>query len=463
MALTTLLIGFVASLLFVSLIAYSLPVFAQGQDNPGKPEVIAVSGIVPGKNLLVHILLEVPPGSDRNQAAAAALANQGARPFTAEEYSTIDLNWDQFSDGIAGNDFVTQNYNPKSQPNSSSLTALLNTHASWNNVAGSSFMFEYGGTTDRCPSLVDECRGPQSFDGKNDVAWMQLRSANTLGVTWSGTTTDEADMALNTNYPWNIDGSDIDIETVFLHENGHAAGIGHSEISGAIMAPVYAGQNRILQSDDVAAIVSIYPDTSAPTNNYPTVTITGPSDNSSFDSATLISFVGTASDIEDGSLTADISWESNLDGSIGTGGSVSTVLSDGTHSITAQVTDVGGQISSDSITITVGTPPVTGTTVGVDSIIYSGSGGKTNDRHLTVSLHVSDDSGNNVSGATVSITLTNGVSTWTATGTTDTTGGVGFTLKNAPSGTYTTTITNVVASGLTWDNDNTHDLGFTKP
>ena len=49
MAKTTVLIGFVALLLFVSLIAYSLPVFAQSSDStPGKPDVIAVSGIVPG-------------------------------------------------------------------------------------------------------------------------------------------------------------------------------------------------------------------------------------------------------------------------------------------------------------------------------------------------------------------------------------------------------------------------------
>ena len=52
-----------------------------------------------------------------------------------------------------------------------------------------------------------------------------------LGVTWSGTSTDEADMALNTNFNWATDGvddADFDVQTVFLHENGHAAGLGHS-------------------------------------------------------------------------------------------------------------------------------------------------------------------------------------------------------------------------------------------
>jgi hypothetical protein len=65
-------------------------------------------------------------------------------------------------------------------------------------------------------------------------------------------------------------------------------------------------------------------------------------------------FDGSASDAEDGDLTASLVWTSNLDGQIGTGGSFSKVLSDGTHVITASVTDSGGNTGSDSITITVG-------------------------------------------------------------------------------------------------------------
>lgn len=447
---TFVLIGFVASLLFVSLIAYSIPVFAQGQDNTsGKPEVIGVSGISHGKDMLVHIWLVIPPGADRNEAAAAALAQNGARPFTADEYSTTGLVWDQFLDGNPGNDFVIQNYNPKNDPtNGNGLTALLNTHNSWNDVATSSFTFAYGGETGRCPSLVQECKGPQKFDGNNDVAWLRLSSPTTLGVTWSGTSSDEADMALNTNFDWI---TDFDAETVFLHENGHAAGLGHSEDITAIMYPSYQKVNHILQPDDINGITSLYPVISAPSNNSPAVSISSPSDNSSFDSATAILFAGSASDVEDGDITSGLIWTSNIDGSIGSGGSFSATLSDGDHIITAQVTDAGGKTSSTSIAITVGTPPITGTTVGVDSITYSGSGGKNNDRHLTVSVHVSDDSGNDVSGATVSILLSNGADSWSATGTTSSTGTVGFTLKNSPSGTYTTTITDVVASGLTWD------------
>jgi hypothetical protein len=57
---------------------------------------------------------------------------------------------------------------------------------------------------------------------------------------------------------------------------------------------------------------------------------------------------------EDGNLTSSLVWTSNLAGQIGIGGSFSAVLSDGTHTITASVTDSGGLTGSDSVTITVG-------------------------------------------------------------------------------------------------------------
>jgi len=256
--------GIIASLLFVSLIAYSLPAFAQGGElTPAKSEVISVSGITPKKDMIVHILVLVQPGSDKNAAAVEALSKQGARPFTSDEFSTMALYWDQFGDNNPGNDKVIQNYNPKNDPtHGAGFTALINTHTSWNNVTTSSFTFEYGEDTRRCPSLVKECRGDQTFDGNNDVAWLKLNSQDVLGVTWSGTTTDEADIALNTDFNWNTDGiNDFDVETVFLHENGHALGLGHSIDFSAIMFPSYQKVKRDLQQDDIAGVSFLYPAT----------------------------------------------------------------------------------------------------------------------------------------------------------------------------------------------------------
>jgi len=86
----------------------------------------------------------------------------------------------------------------------------------------------------------------------------------------------------------------------------------------------------------------------------PVVTITAPLDGDTFASGATIAFAGTATDAEDGDLTASQAWTSSIDGSIGSGGSFSAVLSDGTHTITSSVTDSDGRPGSDAISITVG-------------------------------------------------------------------------------------------------------------
>jgi uncharacterized protein YjiK len=86
----------------------------------------------------------------------------------------------------------------------------------------------------------------------------------------------------------------------------------------------------------------------------PTVSITAPSDGGMFVEGESVSFAGTASDAEDGDLTADLAWTSSLDGPIGTGGAFSAgALTLGTHLITASVTDSGGQQALSTISITV--------------------------------------------------------------------------------------------------------------
>ena len=45
-------------------------------------EVISVTGVVPGKDLIVHGIAVVPPGANRSEVAKQALANQGARSMT---------------------------------------------------------------------------------------------------------------------------------------------------------------------------------------------------------------------------------------------------------------------------------------------------------------------------------------------------------------------------------------------
>ncbi len=89
-------------------------------------------------------------------------------------------------------------------------------------------------------------------------------------------------------------------------------------------------------------------------NTAPTVSITAPANGSSFSQGANVSFTGTATDAEDGNISGSITWSSSLDGSLGSGASVSTSsLSVGSHTIAAAVTDSGGLSNSDSIQVTI--------------------------------------------------------------------------------------------------------------
>ena len=100
-----------------------------------------------------------------------------------------------------------------------------------------------------------------------------------------------------------------------------------------------------------STVVQVY--LTAPSNTLPSATITAPADGSTHDEGASISFTGTASDPEDGNLTASLSWTS--DGvNIGSGPSFSVSnLSVGPHTITASVTDSGDLSGQDTISITV--------------------------------------------------------------------------------------------------------------
>jgi hypothetical protein len=89
-------------------------------------------------------------------------------------------------------------------------------------------------------------------------------------------------------------------------------------------------------------------------NTAPAVSITSPADNASFAAGSPITFAGSASDAQDGTISSSLEWMSSRDGVIGTGASFSTsALTAGTHTITASASDSGGLTGSASITLTV--------------------------------------------------------------------------------------------------------------
>ena len=106
------------------------------------------------------------------------------------------------------------------------------------------------------------------------------------------------------------------------------------------------------------------------------------------------------------------------------------------------------------------TPPLE-ISMKVDSLNYSTSGGRNNDRNLNVSVKVSDASDNALGGVTVSVTIRKDLSTWSGSGVTDVNGVVVFSVSNAKSGCYSTNLKSVTLSGYLWDGTNP-DEGFCK-
>jgi hypothetical protein len=96
----------------------------------------------------------------------------------------------------------------------------------------------------------------------------------------------------------------------------------------------------------------------------PVVTITSPADGTSFPPGATVNLSASASDLEEGSLSANLVWSSDRDGELGTGASLSLVLSAGKHTLVASVTDETGLTGSAQRTITVRVPPGAGCGIG---------------------------------------------------------------------------------------------------
>lgn len=91
-------------------------------------------------------------------------------------------------------------------------------------------------------------------------------------------------------------------------------------------------------------------------NTLPEVTIINPVEGATIVQGQIITFTATADDAEDGDVSASLEWSSNLDGVLGTGGSLQVAIAEltlGEHIITATASDSGGRTSRARIEVTV--------------------------------------------------------------------------------------------------------------
>jgi hypothetical protein len=66
------------------------------------------------------------------------------------------------------------------------------------------------------------------------------------------------DIVFNTAQPWTTNGGTYDLETVAIHELGHALGLDHSALTSAVLYAYYNGSKHALTADDTAGIQSLY-------------------------------------------------------------------------------------------------------------------------------------------------------------------------------------------------------------
>lgn len=240
---------------------WALPALAGG-DGGQRVTAASAAGVVKvaGRDAIVEVLVAVPDGADPAAAARAALHRNYPEALPLSEsaatsgYTFTGMVWDTLP--------VDVNYNGAGAAISSARTELDSAMNTWTSVSTSTFVFNDAGTTNRCPSLVQECRGPQTFDGNNDIGWLDIRDPSVLGVTWYSTGgTDEFDMAIdNRNFTWTSGCSGMyNLQTVYLHELGHALGLGHSSDPNAVMYAYYHGALCNLTQDDINGVTALYP------------------------------------------------------------------------------------------------------------------------------------------------------------------------------------------------------------
>jgi hypothetical protein len=242
---------------------------------------------------------------------------------------------------------------------SAAEAAVQSALSTWSTQSGSAFRYQYGGRVADTNTAVD---------GRNVVIFRDASGGGALATTYSwtsgGSRVDSDIVLWDADYQFFTGTSGCSngayIEDVATHELGHSLGLGHSSVTEATMYGTYTWCStamRTLANDDLTGLQLLYPgsggSTGGTTNTAPTVTIAAPANGTSVPEGTTLTFSGSAVDAQDGTLTASLVWTSSLDGQIGVGSSFSRVLSTGSHSITARVTDGGGLSAASQISVSV--------------------------------------------------------------------------------------------------------------
>ena len=203
-----------------------------------------------------------------------------------------------------------------------------------------------GGTPGNTPPLCDITAPPTGSAGDlGDTVLLEgLVSdaedpASELSVRWVSDTLGELGSSVAD------DAGSVALSTTELTVGSHIIGLYVTDTAGASCVD-WIAYNVLSDSE---------------TDNPPVVVITSPDDGDGIKAGETVDFEAIVSDIEDDEETLDIVWESDIDGVLSTDGASEdgTVgfstddLTPGEHAVTVTVTDSDGNVTTDTVVITV--------------------------------------------------------------------------------------------------------------
>ena len=213
--------------------------------------------------------------------------------------------------------------------------------------------YTYSATANQLDQITGSPGGTRDF--VYDQAGNQLSGENpdgdSLSHSYNAANRPEQATGPNGNayYTHNALGQRVIIETDVPAEEEHL----HYDEQGNLIAitdntGITQREYLYLGTQKIALLVE-----DAISNTAPVVTISSPSESAVFLDTDTVSLIATATDIEDGDISSNLAWSSNIDGSLGTGSNLIINLSLGVHTITADVTDSGSSSDSQTVNVTV--------------------------------------------------------------------------------------------------------------
>ena len=369
------------------------------------------------------------PVSGTNFSSGAAVSFSGSAIDTEDAVLSANLTWTSSIDGVIG---AGPGFTRTLSSGTHTVTASVTDSGGLSASLNVSFTIQSPPPSNSAPTIVISSPASASTFGSD------------ASVAFSAAANDVQDGNLSTNLTWtsSLDGV-----------IGNGPGFNRVLSSGAHTVTASVTDSGGLAG---SASVSFTVQNPPPPNTAPAVAITGPLSGASFSAGANVWFTGSATDTQDGNLSGTLAWTSSLDGLLGTGSRFKKVLSSGTHTVTASVSDSGGLSGSASVTFTVqGAPTNTAPGVAITSplpgasfsagasVSFTGSATDTQDGNLSSTLAwTSSLDGQIGTGGSFTSVLSSGNHTVTAS-VTDSGGlsgstSVTFTVQNAPTNTAPT-------------------------